>query len=139
MNINKIFSIFDTNKEPFIESFKNEEFILDENVLAEYWVRMYKKLILNFITLGKEFLKKINNDLNLDLQDVEKAGEFIMYNTAWAYISNIDTNNNIHLKVLKNHKDKHLIKYLNLGIKHFEFIEDYKKCAFLKNIVDKIK
>lgn len=135
MNINTIFSVFNLKK----ESSEDTKFEINENILAEYWVGMYKKLILNFLTSGKEFLKKLNTDLNLDLTDVEKAGEFIVYKTAWIYISNIDITNKIHFKVLKNHKDKHLIKYLNLGIKHFESIEDYEKCAFLKNIIDKIK
>jgi len=112
---------------------------VDKNILVEYWIRMYKKLILNFITFGKKFLKKLNDDLKLDIEDVEKAGEFLVYNTAWGYISNVDVNDPLHYKILKSHKDQYLSKYLILGIKHFELMEDYEKCAFLKKILDKLE
>lgn len=140
MNIDKIFSLFTPTSSSNTQSAKKIE--LTDEVIVEYYIKMYQKLIENFHTSGKEFLKVLSKspDLNLvDFKDIESAGKYMMYSRAWDYISFIDSSNIEHCKILKNYKNTQLVKYIKMSIKHFEVSEEYKKCAHLKKILDKLE
>lgn len=105
-----------------------------------YWIGMYKKLVLNHINFNKKvvkFFKESNQEL--DINDMENAGEFIVYNRAWHYIQNVDINIKEHVLAIEKYADEYLDTSLKLGIHFFEESEEYEKCALLKLILDKIE
>lgn len=103
-----------------------------------YWLGMHKKLILNHINFKKKvisFFKK-NND-ELDIADIEKAGEFVAYNRAWSYIKKINMENEDHVADIVSYGDDALNCSLELAIKHFQNTEEYEKCAHILKVLKK--
>jgi len=76
---------------------------------------------------------------DLDLEDLEKIGENLMYNKAWDYIKSIKIDNPFHVECLKLKADERLLLTLEISIKHFESFEEYEKCTLLKGVEDKVK
>jgi len=137
MDINKIFGLFD-NKEP--DSLKEKAVMVDQ--LLDYkehplfWIGMFKKLIHNHRTFNKEvvsFFSKMEEE-ELSTYDVEKAGEFIVYNRAWFWISKIDLQDWKCKEALVHYADEYLETYIKFIISYFEEFEEYEKCAHLKSI-----
>lgn len=104
-----------------------------------YYLGMYKKLM-NYKPLSgdkiTQYLKTQRIDLNPD--DVSRAGRYITYNKAWDYIKNFDVTNDFHIENLIEYSNDELIISFNQGIKHFELTTEYERCAFLKKILDSI-
>ena len=137
MDANKIFGLFTGNyssEEPEVE--KKLTFEELENTPI-YWVGMYKKLIHNHQNFNRKiagFLAEVDEELNV--YDVETAGEFVVYNRAWYWISKLDITNIIHQDAVEYYNDDYLITYLKFSISYWEEIEAYEKCAHLKSILD---
>lgn len=105
-----------------------------------YWLGMYKKLILNHISFNKKvikFFKEANSDLNVG--DMEEAGEFVTYNRAWFYVNKIDIENEGHVEAIKQYSDEFLDTSLELGISFFQELEEYEKCSHLLKLLKKSK
>ena len=130
INLNNIFSLFYTDEE--LDGV-NSKVQIDFSQTPIYWIGMYKKLVLNHINFNKKvvkFFKESNQEL--DIEDMENAGEFVVYHRAWYYIQNVNIDN-------EKYADEYLDTALKLGISFFEQHEDYEKCALLKKILDKSK
>ena len=135
INIDNIFGLF-TSDEDFDGG--DGTVYVDFKNTPIYWVGMYKKLILNHINFNRKiakFFKEANSEL--DVSEVEKAGEFVVYNRAWNYIKDIDVDNKDHIAAIEKYCDEYLDTSLKLGISFFEQSEEYEKCALLKHILDK--
>jgi len=139
MDADKIFGLFN-NEEP--ESLKDKAEAID--VLLNYkdhpmfWVGMFKKLIHNhkvFNTKVMDFFTRLENE-ELDLYDVEIAGEFVVYSRAWFYISKIDISDRTCQESLVHYMDEYLETYLKFSISYWEETEEYEKCSHLKSILD---
>jgi hypothetical protein len=105
-----------------------------------FWVGMFKKLIYNHKTFSKkviQFFEKMNEEL--DLFDVENAGEFIAYNRAWYWIEKVDLSLEYHQEALHFHSDEILLSSVKFAISYFEESEEYEKCAHLKKIQNLIE
>lgn len=142
MNINKIFGLFDTPEE------KGEDIVQDNyNTLIEnyknhplYWVGMVKKLIYNHTVFNDRLLDFFNNiDKDLKKVDIDKAGEYFIFNRAWSYIEKVDPTNRVHQEALFHFSDIHLKVALELLLNYFQEQEEYEKCAHLKNNLDFVK
>jgi len=142
MDVDKIFGLFN-NEEP--ESLQEKAEMADK--LSDYqehplfWVGMFKKLIHNHNNFNRKvvnFLSKVDDEM-LDLHDVEEAGEFIVFNRAWFWISKIDIQDRICQEAILHFSDEFLETYLNLSISYFQEFEEYEKCAHLKKIHDLVK
>lgn len=136
MDIEKIFNHFT----PESISLSNDDAYYE----ALFLINNFNKIALNSKDIqGKvnHMFKKMSPDL--DLNDIRKAGEFILFKKLWELIKKIDINNESHCVVLKlksGEKYNHELEYnINLLISYFETSEEYEKCAFLKKIIDKIK
>lgn len=132
MNFNNIFNLFDEGRDEKVEGYYNI------TTSPEYWLGMHKKLVLNHINFKKKalnFFRESNPEL--DIEDIKKAGEYVAYNKAWAYIKNIDMKNEIHVLNIINCGDDLLETSLELSIKYFQDIEEYEKCAHLLKILKK--
>ena len=137
MGLENIFELFSSNEDLDGE---NNEVHIDFTQTPTYWIGMYKKLVLNHINFNKKVIKffKESNE-ELDIEDVENAGEFVVYNRAWHYIQNVDINVEEHVIAIEKYTDEYLDTALKLGIHFFEECEEYEKCALLKQILDKSK
>jgi hypothetical protein len=135
INIDNIFDLFSSDNDWGKGS---NTIYIDFTNTPIYWIGMYKKMVLyhdNFNKKVIEFFREVNKELDSD--DVKEAGEFIVYEKAWDYIRNIDINNDEHIDVIKKYCDEYLDVSLKLGISFFEQYEEYEKCAFLKQILNK--
>lgn len=134
MDPNKIFNIFT----PKPENRKNESFSVEDFTKSPvYWVGMFKRLITNHNNFNHKITKFFTEtNQELDLYDVETAGEFVVYMRAWYWISKFDITHKEHQITLINHCDEYLITYLKFSISFWEDYEEYEKCAHLKSILD---
>jgi hypothetical protein len=136
VDINKIFGLFN-NDEP--ESLQEKARIADELLNYKehplFWVGMFKKLIHNHKNFNHQILGFFSKmDEELDLYDVEQAGEFVVYNRAWYWISKINTQDRICQEAILHYADDYLLTYIRFAISYFEDFEEYEKCAHLKKI-----
>ena len=137
VDIDNIFSLFSSHED--LDG-NNTTVHIDFTENPIYWVGMYKKMLTNNIDFNKKLLKIIGkSNEDLDILDVKKAGEHIVFNRAWNYIKKIDTNNIEHCDAIEKLSDEYLDTALELGIHYYEPVEDYEKCAHLKKILDKSK
>jgi len=102
-----------------------------------FWVGMFKKLIQNHKVYNRSIINFFSKmDEELDLYDVENAGEFIVYNRAWFWISKIDPSDTKHQDSIIHYGDDLFITYVKFAISYFQELEEYEKCAHLKKIQD---
>ena len=139
MDADKIFGLFSGEEpESLREKAKMVDVLLNYKEHPMYWVGMFKKLIHNH----KIFNNKVMNfytkleDEELDLYDVEIAGEFVVYSRAWFYISKIDISDRTCQESLVHYMDEYLETYLKFSISYWEETEEYEKCSHLKSILD---
>jgi len=138
MDVNKIFGLFN-NEEPesLREKAEMTEALLNYKEHPMFWVGMFKKLIHNhkiFETRVSAFFSKMEEEL--DIYDVEQAGEFMVYNRAWFWISKIDPQDRSCQEAILHYTDEYLQTYLKFAISYFQEFEEYEKCAHLKRILD---
>lgn len=136
MDLNKIFGLF-SDEEP--KSLKEKSQLIDDILDFKehplFWVGMFKKLIQNHKLFNKEIIGFFSIlDQELDIDDVEQAGEFVVYNKAFSWIDKIDINNKLHQNSILKFSDDTFLSYLKISILYFEKFEEYEKCAHLKNI-----
>jgi hypothetical protein len=144
MDANKIFGLFggeDENPKPDFDHENDLSYLLEDYKNHPlFWVGMFKKLINNHKNFNKKIISFFSKmDEELDLYDVEQAGEFVVYNRAWFWISKIDIQVSSHQKALLHYSDKHLLIYIKFAISYFEEFEEYEKCAQLVKIQNFLK
>ena len=99
VDIDNIFSLFSSHED--LDG-NNTAVHIDFTENPIYWVGMYKKMLNNNIDFNKKLLKIIGkSNEDLDVLDVKKAGEHIVFNRAWNYIKKIDTNNIEHCDAIE--------------------------------------
>ena len=87
IDVNGLFNLFPNSK----DEEKSGEISTNIKITPQYWLGMHKKLILNHINFKKRAINFFSkSELELDIEDVQKAGEFVAYNKAWSYITMID-------------------------------------------------
>jgi len=135
MNINTIFNLF-SDDDP------NDEIsaLVDFSEHPLFWVGGFNKLIKNHLFFKQYTIKVFKNiDPELEIGEIEKAGEYLMFDKAWGYISRINTENPLHIDCIKIKSSEEFINNLEISILFFEKLEEYEKCAHMKVIKDKIK
>lgn len=135
MDFDKIFSLFDDQ-----QNYDETSLLVDFSEHPLFWVSGFNKLLNSHLFFKKytvKTFKHISPDINIE--ELEKAGEELMFRKAWSYIKNIDLSKPLHLDVIKMKASDEFIKHLEIAIQFFEGIEEYEKCAFLKSIEDKVK
>jgi len=136
MDISKIFQSFRSGS---FGGYDNSiKFQVEENPIV--LLGMFKKLIQNNIVFSKKIETHLGKSLrDIDKAQIRKAGEFVVYNRAWNYISKVDINNEMNEDAIKLTSSKELKKCLNLAIYFFEDLEEYEKCVHIKKILDKVE
>jgi len=138
MNINSLFNLFnnDYNDPQDDES----SLLMDFSEHPLYWISGFNKVISNHLFFTK-FTAKMFKDASpdLDLEEMEKVGEQLMFAKAWEFIKNIKLDNIFHVDCLKNKASEDFIDNVIITINFYESLEEYEKCAHLKNIENKLK
>ena len=138
MDINKIFNLFNGDEpESLREKAQQVDIPLDYKNHPLFWVGMFKKLIQNHHIFNDQLLKFFEKlDEELDIVDIDRAGEFVVFNRAWNYIQKVDPDNLVTQEALYRFADIHLKLALELSISYFQEMEDYEKCSHLKKNLD---
>jgi hypothetical protein len=137
MNIKNIFDAFNS------ENFQNDDetsLLMDFSEHPLFWISGFNKIIDNhlfFTQYTVKTFKNISPDINID--ELEKAGEELMFRKAWDYIKGIDLSKNFHVECIKNKASRDFIYNLQISIQFFEMHEEYEKCALLKGIENLIE
>jgi len=141
MDVNKVFRLFDGEEYNSLhEKAQAVDAVLDLKEHPLFWVGMFKKLIHNHKVFNKKVISFFSKmDEELDLYDVEQAGEFVVYNRAWFWISKIDTQISSHQDALLHYADEYLLTYVKFAVSYFEEFEEYEKCAQLVKIQNFLK
>ena len=137
MDPNRIFGLFNNTNVP--EDYPSLDIISMDDItkLPVYWIGMFKKLINNHKNFNKKIAGLLSKmDEELDVYDVETAGEFAVYHRAWFWVSKIDITQVKHQDALIQYTDEYLLTYLQFSISYWEEFEEYEKCAFLKSVFD---
>ena len=134
MNIDDIFNLF---KSPEEEVETTTQVDMSNHPIV--WMGMFKKLILNYQTFSKQLLKFFEtSDPQLDINDIEKAGCYMVFNRALDNLSKIEVDNSFHIECLKFYADDDFKKALSLAIDYFVSEEEYEKCSYLQKIHDTV-
>ena len=135
MNLNYIFSLFDDH-----QNYDETSLLIDFSEHPLFWVSGFNKLLNNHLFFKKYTVKTFKNiSPDVNIEELEKAGEELMFRKAWDYIKNIDLNKTLHLDVLKMKSNLEFVEHLTLIINFYETLEEYEKCAHLKSIQDKVE
>lgn len=137
IDIKNIFNLF-SKEEDLTGIVKDSKTLNELKTSPIYYVGMYKKLVLNHINFNTKVLKFFQTtNQEFDIKDIKEAGEYVVYNRAWSYISNIDLKNDKHIEAIKHYSDETFHISLDLGIEFFQKGELYEKCAKLLTIKNK--
>lgn len=137
MDLNKFFGFFNPasdNDEALkenLESFKNSPI---------YKIKVFERLVLNGLSFKKSIVNFFSKaDEDLDVMQIDLAGEFMMYNRAWFWISQFDWDDDLWIHDLKIASSENLLTAVRLSIHYFEEQEEFEKCATLKKVQDFIQ
>ena len=136
MDINKIFGMFGSEKTN--QDIPTPEFVkgIDDNH-PRYFLGMFEKLINNHLSYQKGLIEMFKvADSALDMEDIEKAGENLLFNRAWEYINKFNIEDEYSQEILVEKCTEKFIKAINSAMTYFENEEEYEKCAFLKKFLD---
>jgi hypothetical protein len=78
------------------------------------------------------FFSRANNEL--EKEDIENAGEFVVYNRGWYYIKGLDLKNKRDWYAIEKMANLKTLTALELSIHYFEEREEYEKCAHIVKI-----
>ena len=137
MNLDNIFNLFNDETGQYND---DTSLLIDFSDHPLFWISGFNKIIDNHLFFQKytvKTFKDIAPDINID--ELEKAGEELMFRKAWDYIKPFNVEKPFHLECLKSKANKSFIDNLQAAIIFFEALEEYEKCALLKKIEDKVK
>ncbi len=131
MDIRKIFNLFSND---------NEEEKLVENLetfkkTPLFKIGMFVKLIMNGINFKTQllyFFQKSSEDMGME--ELEFAGELVMYNRGWYWISQANLDDPEWVEEIKKSANDDFLVAVKLTISFFEEQEEFEKCALLKKI-----
>ena len=142
MDINKIFGAFNSSSkddswgENYGMSYTPSIRQIDENH-PRYFIKMFQKLILNYTGYSDKIIDFFGQaDPDLDIGEVKRAGENMLYGRAYNYLINIDIQDEYHVRILFEEANSKLEEALQKTLSFFENEEEYEKCAILKRYLD---
>ena len=139
VDIERVFQQF---QEDIVDKKEGELIVIGKNMRESpiLWLGMFKKIVINHVT----FIKQIrdffeNEEVGMNVDELDTAGEYVIFHRAWYYISNIDMDNKVDQDAIKLTADDDLLSATKTVLRFFESIEDYEKCSFIKRIQDEVK
>lgn len=142
MDINKIFGAFDSSSrdDSWERGYDGMKYALPSPISENhprYFIKMFQKLILNYTGYSDKIIDFFGQaDPDLDIGEVKRAGETMLYNRAYNYLINIDIQDEYHVRILFEEANSKLEEALQKTLSFFENEEEYEKCAILKRYLD---
>ena len=139
MSLGGIFALFG-----FPEDSKEEKKLKKEleafKETPHFRIGMFIKMISQGIVFKKQLLKFFSNmKPEMETQDINESGDFLMYHRAWFWISECKLRRKEWKIALQNNSSEEFIECIEALLRYFEEIEEFEKCAFLKKIQDFVK
>jgi hypothetical protein len=134
MNLGGIFALFGFSGDDEVDK-KVQKELTQFKETPHFKIGMFTKMILNGMNFKKQivgFFSKADKDL--DIAGVDEAGDFMMYNRAWYWISECNVRKKIWKEALIQNATPELVNCIKSAIKYFESIEEYEKCSLLIKI-----
>jgi len=101
----------------------------------EFKIGMFVKMISQGISFKKQLIDFFSTaDPKLDAQDMGEAGDFMMHNRAYYWISECGTRKKDWKEALNKKASKDFLFCLEVSMKYFEELEEFERCAHLKKI-----
>lgn len=125
MDIEKVFESFDNTEQEDISLLPVKEKLIDPN---SNHISYFIKIILSH-DLFFDKLKKYIGDNGIDISYTESKA--IVYNKAYNRIKKVDLSTENLPEVLNSFEQRVFMRMLDKTIYHFEYLEEYEKCAFL--------
>ena len=79
------------------------------------------------------------SDPELNLGDLDVAGDELAFERAWYYIQKFNINEEYHRESINLVIDETLVKIMDEAIFFFQERELYERCAHIKKISDEVK
>lgn len=137
MDIDNIFGLFGFNKNN--DNKDQEDLELFRNTPL-FKTGMFKKMIFNGINFRSQIVKFFSKaEPDIEIDGMEEAGDYMMYTRAYFWVEKCNLDDEEWQHALEHYSDDEMITSLKLCIKYFEEIEEFEKCALLKNIQDYIE
>jgi hypothetical protein len=137
MDLNKIFKLFGSSDKE--EEHKEVVTQVDLSESPMMWIGMFKRMITNYETFAKQLIQLFkSSEPSLDMDEVERASSYMVYDKAYNHLAKLDLTNTTHLDSLQLLSDETFEFVLNKALLYFESVEEYEKCLFLKQIQNKV-
>jgi hypothetical protein len=134
MGLGSIFALFGFSDENELDKKAKKEF-QEFKETPHFRIGMFTKMILNGMNFKKQvvgFFSKADKDL--DILGIDEAGDFMMFNRAWFWISECNVRKKAWKEALQYNATPEMLFCIKSCIKYFESIEEYEKCALLIKI-----
>lgn len=133
MDLNKFFSYFNSSSD--IEVLQKNLDNFKESPI--YKIKIFERLITNGLLFKKSIVNFFDQaDKDLDIVQIDLAGEFMIYTRAWFWINQLDWDDEQWVKDLEMASNENFLIVVKSCMNYFERQEEYEKCAFLKKIQD---
>jgi len=141
LDINKIFGAFNSSSKDDgyggINYYNPKPLSNTDENHPRYFIKMFTKMILSYTGYSDKIIDFFASaDPELDAGNIKRAGESMLYNRAYNYITKIDIQDEYHIKIMFQEANSKLEKALNQSLSYFESEEEYEKCAILKKYLD---
>ena len=137
MDLNKIFKLFGSSDKEEEPKEVVEQIDLSESPMM--WIGMFKRMITNYETFAKQLIQFFkSSEPSLDMEEVERASSYMVYDKAYNHLAKLDLTNTTHLDSLQLLSDETFEFVLNKALLYFESVEEYERCLFLKQVQDKV-
>ena len=137
MDINKIFNLFDGSSLENKAEEASDTIIIQETPM--FWIGMFKKIILNNYVFYHQIKNHLPEDVIKQIDGGDDLANMVTYSRAWFYISKVDLKRRVDVDALFTFMDKDLLHTTKMAIRYFEGVEEYEKCAHIKQIQDIIE
>ena len=144
MDLDNVFGLFGHNRND-IDPKKEMEARKELDLLKDtpkFKVGMFTKMIFNGINFRKQVVKFFTSSSAeiIGKDGLEEVGDYMMYTRAYFWIQDCNLKKEEWRNAVEYYSGDfghiELITCLKLAIKHFEELEEFERCAFLKNIQD---
>ena len=144
MDINRIFNLF--GKDPINSPFYTRKEVEDIQKLEDFKetpmfkLGMFKKIIFNHLSYKDRIINLFRNiKPELNIFELEEAGETITFERGWEFIRQCSLDKEEWQESLKVYNTKEFKKAIKLTLNFYKGLEEYEKCAYLKEILDYLK
>jgi hypothetical protein len=139
MNVGSIFALFGFNEDGKEDKKLKKELEAFKET-PHFKVRMFIKMVSQGMGFKNQLLKFFSNmQPKMDTSDLGEAGDFMMYNRAWYWISECNLRKKDWKLALQDNASEDFIGCLEVALRYFESLEEFEKCALLKKIQDFVK